>query len=156
MDSTARCVTTVKVEVAMSIAKNFEYDCENLLVDEESWTCFLEPAFHEHPNAAESLAEVLFAVKEALGRGPKGVMQASDTLMDGLSLIYLYTDHHKAACKLYLLSLTGYLKPSDEPRQLLSGAIERATVEIKRVAAAKRLSKDPRADRRQIAKRNRP
>ena len=64
----------------MSIAKNFEYDCENLLVDEESWTCFLEPAFHEQPNAAESLGALLFIIKEALGRGPKGVTQASNTL----------------------------------------------------------------------------
>jgi hypothetical protein len=140
----------------MSIAKKFEYDCENLLVDEESWTCFLEPAFHEHPNAAESLAGVLFTIKQALKRGPKGVMQASDTLMDGLSLIYLYTDHHKAARKLYMLSLTGHLKPWDEPRQLLSAAIERGIAEIERAAAAKRATKDRRADHRQLAVKKRP
>jgi hypothetical protein len=39
--------------------------------------------------------------------------------------MYLYTDAHKAALKLYVLSLAGELKPQDEPLNLINAAIER-------------------------------
>ena len=45
--------------------------------------------------------------------------------MSGIELIYLHTDAHKAALKLYVLSLEGQLKPQDEPLQLINAAIER-------------------------------
>ena len=55
--------------------------------------------------------------------------------------MYLYTDAHKAAVKLYLLFLTGNLKPQDEPLQLINDAIKRgmaSTVpEIKKRALKK-------------------
>jgi hypothetical protein len=39
--------------------------------------------------------------------------------------MYLYTNAHKAAVSLYLLSLEGELKPQDEPLNLINAAIER-------------------------------
>ncbi len=52
-------------------------------------------------------------------------MQASQTLLNGIELMYLHTKAHKAALKLYVLSLEGNLKPGDEPLNLINGAIER-------------------------------
>lgn len=52
-------------------------------------------------------------------------MQASKTLLDSIEFIYLYTDTHKAAVKLYVLSLEGELKPQDEPLNLVNAALER-------------------------------
>ncbi|MDT4895245.1 MAG: hypothetical protein QOH25_322 [Acidobacteriota bacterium] len=52
-------------------------------------------------------------------------MQASKTLLNGIELIYLHTSAHKAALKLYVLSLEGKLKPQDEPLNLINAAIER-------------------------------
>ncbi|HEV2707260.1 MAG TPA: hypothetical protein VGV59_15170 [Pyrinomonadaceae bacterium] len=42
-------------------------------------------------------------------------MRASQTLLNGIELIYPHTTAHQAALKLYLLSLEGDLKPQDEP-----------------------------------------
>ena len=52
-------------------------------------------------------------------------MQASRALLDGIELLYLYTNPHKAAVKLYLLSLEGTLKPQDEPLNLINAVLER-------------------------------
>ncbi len=52
-------------------------------------------------------------------------MQASQTLLNAIELIYPYTNAHKAALKLYVLSLEGKLKPEDEPLNLINAAIER-------------------------------
>ena len=46
-------------------------------------------------------------------------------LLDGIEKIYLHTNAHKAAVKLYLLSLEGNLKPQDEPLNLINAALER-------------------------------
>lgn len=43
--------------------------------------------------------------------------------------MYLYTDAHRAALKLYILSLEGILKPKDEPLNLINAAIERGLSE---------------------------
>ena len=53
-------------------------------------------------------------------------MQASRTLLEGIEFIYLYTNAHKAAVKLYVLSLEGNLKPEDEPLNLINAALARA------------------------------
>ena len=119
----------------MSLRQTTDYKCEDLLADDETWSGILEPAFCENPNAAESLALLLFTLKEAIDRGPTGARRASLTLLDGIKHVYLQTDAHKASLKLYLLSLTGHLKPQDEPLHLLNGGIERGTTEIARVSA---------------------
>lgn len=52
-------------------------------------------------------------------------MHASKTLLDGIESIYLHTNAHKAAVKLYVMSLDGNLKPQDEPLNLINAALER-------------------------------
>ena len=104
------------------------HEC-NLLVGRETWTAILEPALCEDSAAVECLARLLFTIKKAIDDGPDGARRASSTLSAGIELIYLYTDAHKAARKLYVLSLTGQLKPQDEPLRLINEAIEREEVE---------------------------
>lgn len=113
------------------------YETCELLADDETWSGILEPAFCENPNAAESLAHLLFTLKEAIDGGPTGARRASLTLLDGIKQVYLQTDAHKASLKLYLLSLTGHLKPQDEPLTLINGSLERGTIEIARISATK-------------------
>lgn len=132
----------------MSISDHKGCDCENLLVDHETWTVILEPVLCNNSDTAESLASLLFTIKESIESGPEGIKKAINTLLDGISLVYLYTDIHKAALNLYLLWLTGHLKPQDEPLQLISRAIERGVTETKCAAAAKRRKKS-RASRRE-------
>ena len=132
----------------MSISEHKECDCENLLVDHETWDVILEPVLRNNSDTAESLASLLFTIKESIGGGPEGVKKAINTLLDGISLVYLYTDIHKAALNLYLLWLTGHLKPQDEPLQLINTAIKRGLTEVERAATAKRRKKS-RASRRE-------
>src|SRR5438105_3260805 len=95
------------------------------LADDETWTAILEPALCQDAAAVECLARLLFTLKRAIESGPEGVMQASQTLLNGIELIYLHTNTHKAAVELYILSLAGRLKPQDEPLNLINAAIER-------------------------------
>ena len=98
---------------------------EYRLADKETWAAVLEPALCQDTAAVECLARLLFAIKRAIDSGPEGVVQASKTLLDGIELIYLYTNAHEAAVKLYVLSLEGKLKPQDEPLNLINAALER-------------------------------
>jgi hypothetical protein len=98
---------------------------ENLLADETTWRAILEPALCQDPAGVECLARLLFIVKKAIDGGGEGVRQASETLAHGIELIYPYTNAHKAALELYVLSLEGNLKSQDEPLNLINAAIER-------------------------------
>jgi len=100
-----------------------------LLVSHEDWSGILEPALSKDSAAVECLARLLFNIKKGINNGPDGVEQASRLLSAGIESAYLYTDAHRAALKLYLLSLTGHLKPQDEPLQLINAAIKRSAIE---------------------------
>jgi hypothetical protein len=102
---------------------------ERDLIDPEEWTAILEPALCQDSAAVEFLARLLFRIKKAIESGPDEVAQASRALSVGIEVAYLYTDVHRAAQKLYLMSLTGQLKPQDEPLQLINDAIRRGTCE---------------------------
>jgi hypothetical protein len=95
------------------------------LADGEDWAAILEPTLRQDTAAVESLARLLFRIKRAIDSGPEGAMQASRALLDSVELLYLYTNPHKAAVKLYVLSLEGNLKPQDEPLNLIDAALER-------------------------------
>jgi len=71
------------------------------------------------------LARLLFTIKKEIESGPQGAIQASKMLLNGIELMYLHTKVHKAALKLYALSLEGNLKPEDEPLNLINAALER-------------------------------
>jgi hypothetical protein len=116
---------------------------EGLAVDHADWTAILKPALCQDSAAAECLARLLFTIKKAIDNGPDGLEQASKALLAGIESAYLYTDSHSAALKLFLLSLTGQLKPQDEPLQLINEAIKRSTIKGE-LRKKKRASKNKR------------
>src|SRR3712207_6771369 len=93
------------------------------LADEEDWAALLELVSGQGAAAVERLARLLFTIKRAIDSGPEGAIQASQTLLSGIESIYLHTNAHKAAFKLYVLSLEGDLKPQDEPLNLINAAL---------------------------------
>lgn len=105
-----------------------DQDCNGrrLLADRETWEIILDPAFCNDSGAANSLAHLLFVLKKAIASGPEGSMRVINTLQDGIRMVWPYTQEHKLARELYEIYLSGELKPWDEPRQLLGGALERA------------------------------
>ena len=110
-------------------------NCQDLLIDEQTWR-----AIHD-PKTADFIAHGLFILKDAIDSGPDGVQEASQVILANIESVYLHTDAHRAALRLYLLSLTGRLKPEDEPLQLINRAIERGTAQInltKKVRAGKK------------------
>jgi hypothetical protein len=102
-----------------------ECEDEKPLADDETWTAILEPVLCQDEAAVECLARLLFTLKKEINSGPEGMLRASKILFSGIELTYLYTNAHKSALKLYLLSLEGGLTPQDEPLNLISAAIER-------------------------------
>jgi phage-related baseplate assembly protein len=98
---------------------------EHLLADEEDWAAILEPTLRQDATAVECLSRLLFRIKRAIDSGPEGAMRASRALLDGIELLYLYTNPHKAAVRLYVLSLEGNLQPQEEPLNLVNAALER-------------------------------
>ena len=101
-------------------------DCQDLLIDEATWQAI------DDPKTAEYIARRLFQIKEAIDSGPDGAREASEAILVNIEAAYLHTEAHRAAVKLYLLSLTGQLKPEDEPLQLINGAIKRGTSRVER------------------------
>jgi hypothetical protein len=110
----------------MSEANEQNCNCRNLLADQETWEIILDAAFCNDPGAAECLVHLLFVLKKAIASGPEGSMRVINTLQDGIRMVWPYTEEHKLARELYEIYLSGDLKPWDEPRQLLQGAIERS------------------------------
>jgi hypothetical protein len=114
-----------RVESDMSAPDYQECNCGKLLADQETWHIILDPAFCNDPGAANSLAHLLFILKKAIASGPQGSMRVINTLQDGIRMVWPYTEEHKLARELYEIYLSGNLKPWDEPRELLEGALER-------------------------------
>jgi hypothetical protein len=110
----------------MDEANDQNCNCRKLLADPETWEIILDPAFCNDPGAANSLAHLLFVLKKAIASGPEGSMRVINTLEDGIRMVWPYTEEHKLARELYEIYLSGNLKPWDEPRQLLEGALERS------------------------------
>jgi hypothetical protein len=114
-------------------------DYQNLLIDEQTWRAINDP------DIADDIARTLFTLKGAIDSGAGGAKEASNAILASIESAYLHTDAHKAALRLYLLSLTGCLKPEDEPLQLINGAIERGAAQIKlagKSAKKRRVAKD--------------
>jgi hypothetical protein len=107
-------------------------ECQDLLIDERTWRAINDP------KTAEYIARRLFVLKEAIESGPEGVREASEVILANIESAYLHTDAHRAALGLYLLSLTGQLKPEDEPLRLINGAIERGRAQVELARKEKR------------------
>lgn len=94
-------------------------------IDNETWTAILEPELCKDSAAVECLARLLFVIRKEINSGSEGVRRASEILSKGIEVLYLYTNAHKVALELYVLSLGGDLKPEDEPLHLIKAAIGR-------------------------------
>jgi len=116
----------------MSAPEDQNCYCRNLLADQDTWKTILDPAFCSDPGAADCLAHLLFILKKAIASGPEGSLRVINTLQDGISMVWPYTEEHKLARELYEIYLSGDLKPWDEPRQLLEGALENFRAKRKR------------------------
>lgn len=110
--------------------------CRDLLIDEQTWQ-----AIHD-PKTADLIARGLFILKTAIDSGPDGAKEASDAILANIEAAYLHTDAHRAVFRLYLLSLTGQLKPEDEPLQLINGAIERGEARIEVARSGRQRERD--------------
>ncbi|HEV2861230.1 MAG TPA: hypothetical protein VGX48_09505 [Pyrinomonadaceae bacterium] len=99
-------------------------DSQDLLIDEPIWQAI------DDPKTADFIARGLFIIREAIESGPEGAREASDAILANIEAAYLHTEAHRAAVRLYLLSLTGHLKPEDEPLRLINGAIERGVRQV--------------------------
>ena len=97
----------------------------DLLIAEQTWQAINNPA------TADDLARGLFILKAAVDSGGDGAQEASAALSANIEAAYLHTDVHRAALKLYLLSLMGELQPEDEPLRLITEAIKRGMAQIK-------------------------
>jgi hypothetical protein len=100
---------------------------DDSLANDETWIDILEPELCKDTAAVESLARLLFILRKEINSGTEGVRRASKILSKGIDVMYLYTDAHKAAIELYVLSLEGELRPQDEPLNLIKAAIERGS-----------------------------
>jgi hypothetical protein len=83
----------------------------------EIWDSIVEP-FASDPAGAFVLAQVLFQLKEEIRNGRKE--SAITTLEEGIATLYPYTDAHRAAYKLYLLSVAGNLRPNHDPTVIVN------------------------------------
>jgi hypothetical protein len=129
----------------MSYQNEPQCNCRELLADQETWEIILDPAFCNEPGAADCLAHLLFILKKAIASGPEGCIRVMNTLQDGIRMVWPYTEEHKLAQELYEIYLSGDLKPWDEPRVLLEGALERFKT--------KRKAKSPKAAGHRIERR---
>jgi hypothetical protein len=102
---------------------------DDLLAD-DTWVDILEPELCKDAAAMECLARLLFIIKKEINSGSAGVRRASKILSNGIEVMYLYTNAHKAAVELYVLYLEGDLPAQDEPLNLINAAIERGSRKI--------------------------
>ncbi|MFY9621202.1 MAG: hypothetical protein WAM70_11865 [Pyrinomonadaceae bacterium] len=79
---------------------------------DEVWESIAD-AFANDPAAAFILAQVLFEIRKQIKKGR--VSKVIESLDTGIEKLYPFTDDHKAAYKLYLLSVAGNLKPKHDP-----------------------------------------
>ena len=98
-------------------------DRQDLLIGEEAWEAI------GNPNVVDYIAHRLFVLKETIDGTPGGAQAAREIIQASIEAAYLHTAAHKSALRLYLLSLTGRLKPQDEPVRLIRGAIERGAAQ---------------------------
>jgi hypothetical protein len=138
----------------VSVASEYtSFDWDNLLLDHETWPAYFEEVFEHSSEAARCMTRVLFYIWEAVQSGPEDVAKAINTLKDGIEYAFRYTEDYRRALQLYLLEMEGNLKPMDEPRQLLTHAVERGILATKQIEKKERAkSKAKNAEKQKDAK----
>jgi hypothetical protein len=125
---------------------------KRLWPDEDEWLDFFREHLCGHPELAEQLARIWYALLEHLGHGTEGLLNARFILKQPLRLTYPFTSSYRLAYRHYRLSLSGYVKPDDEPDRLFGASITRARAEIEKSRVASNSSAVPPAssDRRRM------
>jgi hypothetical protein len=103
---------------------------KRLWPDEDEWLDLFREHLRGHPELAEHVARIWFALLEHLARGPEGIRDARSILKQALRLTYPFTASYRLAYRHYKLSLSGCVKPADEPEALLGESIKRARAQI--------------------------
>jgi hypothetical protein len=88
--------------------------------------------------AAEELARLLDSFRDALDGGLRGACEARAALAAAVELVYLRTNAHASALKLYRLSLEGHVMPGDEPCALIDAAVGRAGRSVRAARSSRR------------------
>jgi hypothetical protein len=99
---------------------------EPALFERESLAESLDVILSNDARAAEELARLLDSFRDALDGGLRGMCEARAALVAAVELVYLRTNAHASALKLYRLSLGGHVMPGDEPCSLIDAAVGRA------------------------------
>ena len=115
---------------------------KRLWPDEDEWLDFFREHLCGHPELAEHVARIWFALIEHHDQGQEGVRNARFILNQAMRLTYPFTRSYRLAYRHYLLSLSGYVKPEDEPAHLLKASIARMRASIAEARKSKRESKD--------------
>jgi len=95
---------------------------ENLLIDRDTLATSINFILRSDPDA---LAQLFVELRHGIESGFDGITRTRNTLAAAVELVYLHTQAHDAALKLYQLSQEGQLKVEDEPVRLIGAAIER-------------------------------
>jgi hypothetical protein len=85
----------------------------------------LELILSNDARASDELARLLDSFRDALDGGLRGINEARAALVAAVELVYLRTNAHASALRLYRLSLEGQLRVEDEPTRLIDAAIVR-------------------------------
>jgi hypothetical protein len=88
--------------------------------------------------AAEELARLLDSFRGALDGGLRGACEARAALVAAVEIIYLRTNAHASALRLYRLSLEGHVMPGDEPCALIDAAVGRAGRSVRAARSSRR------------------
>ncbi|MGH9822421.1 MAG: hypothetical protein ACREDR_04120 [Blastocatellia bacterium] len=111
----------------MIIASGFEpFDRDNVFYDLETWDAIFSDTIKNNPDAAYSLARLLYKIIKNIAEGKKGIDRTVNTLKLGVEWIYPYTDAHKTSFQAFLFDLQGLMLSGDFPVELMKGAIDRA------------------------------
>jgi hypothetical protein len=100
---------------------------ENLLIDREILESFIERILNCDPDTPDLLAHLFVKFQRAIEDQQQPTNRITNTLKVAIELIYIRTDAHAAALKLYLLYQQGHLLVKDYPLDLINAAIERSS-----------------------------
>ncbi|HEY6333961.1 MAG TPA: hypothetical protein VI756_31885 [Blastocatellia bacterium] len=106
--------------------------------DEDDWLDTFRKYLCGHPELAENVAHIWVALLEHLSQGPEGLRDARTILKQALRLTYPFTASYRLAYRHYKLSLSGQVKPTDEPRILLRDSIKRQRQQIEEARKPKK------------------
>ncbi|HKP71797.1 MAG TPA: hypothetical protein VJT82_02600 [Pyrinomonadaceae bacterium] len=105
---------------------------ENLIFDRETLANSINYILANDADAPDALARFCVELRQAVESGLDGINRARNTLAAAVEHVYLHTQAHDAALKLYRLSHEGRLKVEDEPVRLIGAAIERTVGEMRK------------------------